>query len=59
MSRKFYVGIAPLMLVALAACGGDSGSSGAGALKDAVAQALVDSPDSGDLPFEVDAELAG
>lgn len=59
MSRKFYVGIAPMMVVALAACGGDSGSSGAGALKDAVAQALVDSPDSGDLPFEVDAELAG
>lgn len=60
MSKKFLVGIVPFMFVAMSACGGgsDDGES-AGGLKEAIAQALVASPDSGDLPFAVDEELAG
>ncbi len=59
MQKKFWVCAVLFAIFVLGSCGGDSGSSGGSELKDAVAQALVNSPDSGDMPFEVDAELAG
>lgn len=59
MSKKLWVCAVPFAVFVVGSCGGDSGSNGGSELKDAVAQALVNSPDSGDLPFEVDTELAG
>lgn len=59
MSKRLWVCAVPFAMFVLGSCGGDSGSNGGSELKNAVAQELVDSPDSGDLPFEVDAELAG
>ena len=56
MSTKFFARIVPVMLLALAACGGGSDSGGAD-LKDAVSGALLESGDTSDLPFAVDKEV--
>jgi len=54
MSKKVFVRVLPVMLLALAACGRGSNGGGADDLKDAVSQALLDDSDTSDLPFEVD-----
>lgn len=57
MSKKVFVRVVPVMLLALAACGGGSDSDGASSLKDAISQALLEDGDSSDLPFAVNKEI--
>lgn len=58
MSKKFVTRVVPVMLLALAACGGGSDSGSSSGLEAEVSKALVEGADTGGLPFSVDKEMA-
>lgn len=57
MSRKVVMRIAPVIMLALAACGGSDGGS-SGGLETEVSKAVLEGADTGGLPFSVDKEMA-
>lgn len=59
MQLKVAVRIVPVFLLALAACGGDSGGDSGDKLKAAVSEAFLESAGEEDMPFAVDEEMAG
>lgn len=59
MSKKFVTRVVPVLLLALAACGGDSGSGSADKLKSAVSEAFLENAGEEDMPFAVDDAMAG
>lgn len=59
MHLKLAVRIAPVMVLILAACGGDSGGGSADKLKSAVSEAFLENASDEEMPFAVDNEMAG
>ena len=58
MSKKFVVRVVPVMLLALAACGGGSDGGSSSGLEAEVSKAVLEGADTGGLPFSVDKKLA-
>lgn len=59
MHLKFPSRLVPVLFLALAACGGDSGGESGDKLKAAVAEAFIESTNEEGTPFAVDDEMAG
>jgi hypothetical protein len=59
MNLKVATRIVPVLFLALAACGGDSGGESGDKLKTAVSEAFLASAGEEDMPFAVDEEMAG
>ena len=59
MNLKVATRIVPVMFLALAACGGDSGGGSGDKLKAAVSEAFLENAGDEDMPFAVDNEMAG
>ena len=58
MSKKFVARGVPVMLLALAACGGGSDGGSSSGLEAEVSKAVLEGADTGGLPFSVDKKLA-